>query len=100
VTFAPQIRAGKIIEAGFSRKAELGYPVAAREQGIQGQATVAAIIGKGGQLIDARIYKSSGSDILDKAALLAARSSTFKEPRLGDIPIVFAYLIDYSWQLE
>jgi TonB family protein len=51
-------------------------------------------ISPSGTLVAAKIYQSSGSPLLDNAALKAARASTFKPPSQQS-----DYLIDYVFQL-
>jgi len=52
----------------------LNYPEAARAQGVQGTVRLAIFIGRNGYVQSARIVGSSGSSILDQAALQRARS--------------------------
>ncbi|HME81459.1 MAG TPA: TonB family protein, partial [Candidatus Eremiobacteraceae bacterium] len=101
VSLGPEIMTTqKVTDADFLTKVSPKYPELIREQGIQGFATVVVIVEKGGDLIDARIYRSSGNKVLDQSAIDAARASTYSEPRIGDTPIVEAYLAEYRWGLE
>lgn len=45
------------------------YPDDARQQGIEGQVAVRVTFGRDGQVLEAGIARSSGSDSLDRAAL-------------------------------
>lgn len=45
------------------------YPDDARQQGMEGQVAVRVTFGRDGQVLDARVARSSGSDPLDRAAL-------------------------------
>jgi len=51
------------------------YPEAARNAGIEGRSGIHIIITKDGQLEDLKIYESSGSEILDNAALQSVRDA-------------------------
>lgn len=53
------------------------YPAAALAQGAGGKTTVEVLIGELGRVTDARVFKSSGRDDLDKAALDAVRNCHF-----------------------
>ena len=52
------------------------YPEAARARGEQGTVRLALTIGRGGQVISARLTGSSGSATLDQAALEMARNAS------------------------
>ncbi len=52
------------------------YPEAARARGEQGTVRLALTIGRSGRVLSARIIGSSGSSILDEAALQMARSAS------------------------
>ena len=51
------------------------YPEAARERGEQGTVRLALTIDRGGHVVSARLIASSGSSILDQAALEMARNA-------------------------
>ena len=51
------------------------YPPAARNAGIEGRSGIQMIVSKDGQLVDLKIYESSGSEILDNAALESVRDA-------------------------
>ncbi|HCA27391.1 MAG TPA: hypothetical protein DEP05_07115 [Betaproteobacteria bacterium] len=53
------------------------YPALARELDVGGRVGIAYTIDRSGRLIAAAVVKSSGSDILDKAALRAVRTALF-----------------------
>jgi TonB family protein len=55
--------------------ASLSYPEAARRRGAEGTARVALSVGPDGSLLKARIASSSGSALLDSAALALTRSA-------------------------
>lgn len=71
---------------------ELFYPVEAVERGLQGEATVLLFLDGAGNVIAARLEKSSGHAILDDAAVRAARtlrSLPDSAPREALLPVRF-----------
>jgi protein TonB len=63
------------------------YPEIAREQGASGTAKVQVTLDAQGNVLSASINQSSGSPVLDKAALEAAKASTFF-PQITDCAAV------------
>jgi periplasmic protein TonB len=61
------------------------YPEAARDRGEQGTVRLALTIDRGGHVVSARIIASSGSSILDQAALEMARHASGRPlpPEMG-----------------
>ena len=53
---------------------DYAYPRAARRLGVEGNAVVLITIDAGGRVVEVKLAKSSGHDVLDAAALGAARS--------------------------
>ena len=62
----------------LSRGATPVYPLAAGAAGISGRATVKVTLGNDGSVVNATIYRSSGYDSLDSAAIDAAKNSSFE----------------------
>lgn len=60
------------------------YPDLARRAGIEGQAVVKALVDIDGSVMDAQILKSSGNQMLDEAALAAARQWRFSPAKQRD----------------
>jgi periplasmic protein TonB len=56
------------------------YPQSAKAAGTQGEMRIVALIGRNGELLEARIASSSGSQELDEAALSAVGSARFRPP--------------------
>ena len=54
------------------------YPAEARNKKLQGTVVLQILVDKQGNVSKAEVYKSSGYDILDEAALEVARSARFK----------------------
>jgi protein TonB len=60
------------------------YPELARQAGIEGQAVVKALVDINGSIIEVQILKSSGNQMLDQAALKAARNAKFTPAKQRD----------------
>jgi len=60
------------------------YPDLARRAGIEGQAVVKALVDIDGSVMDVQILKSSGNQMLDEAALVAARRWKFSPAKQRD----------------
>jgi protein TonB len=60
------------------------YPELARQAGIEGQAVVKALVDVDGSIMAVQILKSSGNQMLDEAALTAARKSKFTPAKQRD----------------
>ncbi len=60
------------------------YPDLARRAGIEGQAVVKALVDIDGSVMDVQILKSSGNQMLDEAALSAARRWRFSPAKQRD----------------
>ena len=88
------------VDADFVRKGVPEYPELALEQHVEGQVTVRVTIGPDGRVEEASLALSSGSKLLDDAALDAARTSTFKPPLVNGVPTTRDYLIVYTFSLE
>lgn len=63
------------------------YPPMARASGTTGKVVIKAFVDKDGKVIDARVYVSSGSAMLDDAAVRAAFKNTFKPGIQNGIPV-------------
>lgn len=74
------------------------YPQAAVKADIQGRVIVAITVGWNGRLLASSIRSSSGSTLLDDAALDAARESTYRAPTLDGIAIQRNYTILYVFR--
>jgi protein TonB len=60
------------------------YPDLARRAGIEGQTVVKALVDIDGSIMDVQILKSSGNQMLDEAALAAARQWKFTPAKQRD----------------
>jgi TonB family protein len=93
-----------IADGRLVSRANPQYPQMAQNQNVQGLVKVQVVINADGSLGGESIFQSSGSDLLDQAALDAARGSTFAPARLkdsfGGSAIRMAYIIDYHFTLS
>jgi periplasmic protein TonB len=101
-TASPSVSTTPIIavDAYFVNKVAPDYPDLAQQEHIEGQVTVDVTIGPDGRVEGVQLVKSSGSKLLDDAALDAARASTFRPPLVNGIPTSRDYLIIYTFSLE
>ena len=60
------------------------YPELARKAGIEGNTVIKALVDIDGSIIDAQVLKSSGNQMLDQAALAAARKARFTPAKQRD----------------
>jgi len=81
-------------------KVEPEYPDMARDQNIQGDVTIRITIDATGAVIDAEVSSSSGSSLLDDAALKAAKASKFRPYLVNGVPQKQDYLIVYTFDLN
>ncbi len=60
------------------------YPELARKAGIEGNTVIKALVNIDGSIIEAKVLKSSGNQMLDQAALAAARRARFTPAKQRD----------------
>jgi TonB family protein len=94
------ILSGKSRNAAFTRKPTPYYPPLAQDADVSGKVVVSVRLSPVGQLETAHIDISSGSKLLDNAAMDAARKSTYSGKTLDGIPIVSTYQIVYEFRLD
>lgn len=76
------------------------YPARAARNNESGTVTLALLVGTNGRVSDARIASSSGSRELDKAAIAALSTCTFKPAMNGGVAEPGWAQIAYVWTLE
>lgn len=76
------------------------YPKQARLAGEEGTVRLKFDVGIDGRLAAANVVKSSGFSDLDRAALNALSSCTFKSATQDGAPIRSSLVTDYVWSLE
>ena len=91
-------------DANFKFRVHPNYPDMAREENIQGDVTVALVIGDDGGVKEAWFKDSSGSAELDGASVTAAKQSIFAPAQLpaayGGIAVGSIYYIIYSFRMD
>jgi TonB family protein len=87
-------------DAEFIFRAAPQYPNFDLNEGHQGTTTLEVTVGPDGRATAVSIYSSSGYPNLDGAAIVAARASTFKPPRINGDPISSEYLLRYVFALR
>lgn len=63
------------------------YPRLAEQAGLEGTVWIKGLIGTGGSVLDAVVYKSSGTPTLDEAALQAAYRCEFNPAYMDGQPV-------------
>lgn len=97
---APSATPALVTDADFIRKTEPAYPELALEENVEGQVTVRVTIGPDGRVEDVVLVTSSGSRLLDDAAIEAAETSSFRPPLENGVPTTRDYLIIYTFTLD
>ncbi|QOT74853.1 energy transducer TonB [Cupriavidus basilensis] len=76
------------------------YPAAAREQGIEGKASIRATMDATGEVVRADVLQSSGSPALDSAAVEAvmeSRCNPYRDPTTGELrPMTVVHPINFA----
>jgi TonB family protein len=75
------------------------YPEAVRNAGIEGTATVELLLNLDGSVMDARVLKSSGNQMLDAAAVEAALRARFTPAMQRDKPVRVWVSFPYHFRL-
>lgn len=75
------------------------YPRAARRDNIQGRVVMRVRVSADGRPLDAEVAVSSGSALLDRAALAALTACRFVPASQGGKPIAFVYEVPYRFRL-
>ena len=78
------IDVGAIIPPMVVHKNIPAYPEIARTMGLEGTTKIVCTLDEGGNVVKVRLFKSSGADALDKAALNAAKRCRFTPAIQGD----------------
>lgn len=72
------------------------YPLIARRRGDEGRVAVAFELDSSGRLLTSKIERSSGSAVLDEAAIRAVMSAApFSKPPVEDSPLSFVVVLDF-----
>lgn len=76
------------------------YPAVAQRRGLEGVAVIAGLVLEDGAVERLRVAKSSGSPILDEAAVAAVRKWRFDPARRGGVPIAFPIEVPIEFSLN
>ncbi len=76
------------------------YPLRARQMEQEGVSVVRALIDPEGQSREVRLWRSSGYEMLDQAALNAVRGWAFNAARVGDRPVLAWVEIPVQFKLR
>jgi protein TonB len=76
------------------------YPPAAARDGVTGTSTLALLVGADGRVSSARIEHSSGSRVLDSAALNALSQCKFKPATTNGVPEAGWAKLAFVWTLD
>lgn len=77
------------------------YPGDAGKRGEEGVASVTFSIDRSGQVINSRLDKSSGSELLDKEAIeVLSRASPFPQPPSDVTGLTFSFSLPYQFRIK
>jgi len=79
------------------KRAVARYPSLLKEIGFEGVAVVEVRIDENGNVVKAKIIKSSGNSLCDSEALEAAKKSKFSPAKVGDKPVPSRAAIPYKF---
>lgn len=98
---APPARlVGPAFDAAYLNNPRPGYPAVARRMGLTGEVRLRVTVDKAGHPERVALHASSGSDVLDRAALDAVRGWRFVPARRGDEPVAADVLVPIRFELE
>jgi len=73
--------------AGYRHTPPPRYPTVARERGLEGVVLLSVLVRPDGRVEEARVASSSGTSVLDDAALAAVRTWVFAPATRGGRPV-------------
>ena len=88
------------VPPAFRFRQEPAYPERARRAGAEGVVGVRIALAPDGSVRQVELTQSSGSRLLDEAALTAARSSTFVPASLNRTPVAAEAVASYRFELR
>jgi protein TonB len=97
---APAPVAEVFVPPAFRVRQEPAYPERARRAGVAGVVGVRIALAADGSVRAVELTASSGSRLLDEAALEAARSSTFEPATRGRAPVSSEAVASYRFELR
>jgi protein TonB len=96
----PAPAAEVFVPPAFRFRQEPAYPERARRAGAEGVVGVRIALAPDGSVRQVELTQSSGSRLLDEAALTAARSSTFVPASLNRTPVAAEAVASYRFELR
>lgn len=87
------------LPGGMAENCPPTYPRAARRDNIQGRVVMRVRVSAGGRTLSAEVAVSSGSPLLDRAAMEAITSCRFVPATQGGHPVEFVYDVPYRFRL-
>lgn len=100
VGVAPAPVSEVFVPPAFRVRQEPAYPERARRAGVAGIVGVRIVLAADGSVREVELTASSGSRLLDEAALEAARSSTFEPATRGRAPVASEAVASYRFELR
>jgi protein TonB len=89
------------VDADWSGNVKPAYPALAKRMGESGQVRLDVHVGPDGRVLEARVARSSGSELLDQAALGAVRTWRFRPAMVDGVPVAAWYRDwKYTFKLE
>jgi protein TonB len=97
---APAPAAEVFVPPAFLSRQEPPYPERARRAGVEGVVGVRIALAPDGSVRQVELTQSSGSRLLDEAALTAARASTFAPASRNRTPVESEAVASYRFELR
>jgi periplasmic protein TonB len=88
-----------VVSARFVHRVDPIYPQETVDGGVEGTVIILLTIGPDG-VSEVRVWESSGYPALDRAALQAAKESTYSVPEVNGEPVTETYRIIYTFVLN
>ena len=101
VSVAPPAPVAEVfVPPAFRARQEPAYPERARRAGVAGVVVVRILLAADGSVRQVELTTSSGSRLLDEAALEAARASTFEPATRNRAPVASEAVASYRFELR
>jgi protein TonB len=101
VSVAPPAPVAEVfVPPAFRARQEPAYPERARRAGVAGVVGVRIALAADGTVLQVEVTASSGSRLLDEAALEAARASTFAPATRNQAPVESEAVANYRFELR
>ena len=97
---APVVASPVFVPPAFRARQEPAYPERARRAGVAGVVGVRIALAADGTVRAVELTASSGSRLLDEAALAAARASTFEPATRNHAPVASEAVASYRFELR